>query len=84
MNSTPSIFSYQVRGLLPAVRLNFVVADKYRQSLALAWLPRVDGLFLRDDPQTLVKKGTIARIPFVSGDCDDEGTLFSLSQLNVT
>jgi acetylcholinesterase len=54
------------------------------QSLDLAWLPRVDGLFLVDDPQKLVQKGTIAPIPFVTGDCDDEGTLFSLSQVNVT
>jgi carboxylesterase type B len=53
-------------------------------SLAFAWLPRVDGLFLVDDPQKLVQKGTIAPIPFVSGDCDDEGTAFSLSQVNVT
>jgi carboxylesterase type B len=54
------------------------------QSLALAWLPRVDGLSLVDDPQKLVQQGTIAPIPFVTGDCDDEGTAFSLSQVNVT
>ncbi|KAI9434682.1 Alpha/Beta hydrolase protein [Lactarius indigo] len=54
------------------------------QSLALAWLPRVDGVFLVDDPQKLVQRGKVARIPFVAGECDDEGTLFSLSQLNVT
>ncbi|KAF8262660.1 carotenoid ester lipase precursor [Lactarius quietus] len=54
------------------------------QSLALAWLPRVDGVFLVDDPQKLVQQGKIARIPFITGDCDDEGTLFSLSQVNVT
>ncbi|KAN0141650.1 Alpha/Beta hydrolase fold [Lactarius tabidus] len=52
------------------------------QSLDLAWLPRADGLFLVDDPQKLVQQGTIAPIPFVTGDCDDEGTLFSLSQVN--
>jgi len=37
-----------------------------------------------DDPQKLVQQGKVARIPFITGDCDDEGTLFSLSQVNVT
>ncbi|KAI9454054.1 Alpha/Beta hydrolase protein [Lactarius psammicola] len=54
------------------------------QSLALAWQPRVDGVFLTDLPQKLVQQGKIARVPFVAGECDDEGTLFSLSQANVT
>jgi len=54
------------------------------QSLTLAWLPRVDGLFLTEDPQVSVNSGKISPIPFVSGDCDDEGTLFSLSTLNLT
>ncbi|KAI0763529.1 carotenoid ester lipase precursor [Trametes elegans] len=54
------------------------------QSLRLAWLPRVDGNFLPDTPQNLVQKGSVASVPFVTGDCDDEGTLFSLSTLNIT
>ncbi|KAH9060193.1 carotenoid ester lipase precursor [Lactarius vividus] len=54
------------------------------QSLALAWKPLVDGVFLVGDPQKLVQQGKVARIPFVAGECDDEGTLFSLSQTNVT
>ncbi|KAI0671152.1 carotenoid ester lipase precursor [Trametes maxima] len=54
------------------------------QSLRLAWLPRVDGKFLTDAPQNLVQQGSVANVPFVTGDCDDEGTLFSLSTLNVT
>jgi len=54
------------------------------QSVALAWLPRVDGVFLVDAPQKLIQRGEVARIPFVSGDCDDEGTLFSISQTNIT
>ncbi|TFK48803.1 carotenoid ester lipase precursor [Heliocybe sulcata] len=54
------------------------------QSLNLAWLPRVDGVFLADTPQNLVLEGSVANIPFVTGDCDDEGTLFSLANLNVT
>ncbi|KAF7298756.1 Carboxylic ester hydrolase [Mycena indigotica] len=54
------------------------------QSLALAWLPREDGVFLTDNPQRLVQQGKVANVPFVTGDCDDEGTLFSLSTLNIT
>ncbi|KAF8261989.1 Alpha/Beta hydrolase protein, partial [Lactarius quietus] len=46
------------------------------QSLALAWQPYADG--------KLVQQGKVARIPFVSGECDDEGTLFSLLQTNIT
>ncbi|KAJ7310013.1 carotenoid ester lipase precursor [Mycena albidolilacea] len=54
------------------------------QSLVLAWLPRTDGTFLSDNPQRFVQQGKVAKIPFVTGDCEDEGTLFSLSTLNMT
>ncbi|KAL1666163.1 Alpha/Beta hydrolase protein [Schizophyllum commune] len=54
------------------------------QSLILTWLPRADGVFLKDNPQALVKQGSVANVPFISGDCDDEGTLFSFSTLNIT
>ncbi|KAI0041133.1 alpha/beta-hydrolase [Auriscalpium vulgare] len=54
------------------------------QSLNLAWQPRVDGAFLKDDPQTLVLQNSVAKVPLLSGDCDDEGTLFSLSTSNLT
>ncbi|TDL14968.1 carotenoid ester lipase precursor [Rickenella mellea] len=53
-------------------------------SLELAWQPRVDGVFLTQNPQASVEQGKYAKVPFVSGDCDDEGTLFSLTTLNVT
>ncbi|KZV76204.1 carotenoid ester lipase precursor [Peniophora sp. CONT] len=53
-------------------------------SLSLAWKPRVDGAFLTDFPQQLVLNGSVANVPFVTGDCDDEGTLFSLSNSNIT
>ncbi|KAF8318770.1 alpha/beta-hydrolase [Clavulina sp. PMI_390] len=54
------------------------------QSLDLAWLPRVDGVFLTDAPFNLVANGVVANVPFVNGDCEDEGTLFSLANANVT
>jgi hypothetical protein len=83
MDSTPSLFSYQVRGLLlfSDIRSGQLTIS---QSIALVWQPRADGYFLADDPQKLVRQGKVARIPFVTGDCDDEGTLFSFSQLNIT
>jgi acetylcholinesterase len=62
-----------------------VVTDQsFGQSVALAWEPRVDGVFLTHSPQKLVLDGKVADIPFITGDCDDEGTLFALSSLNIT
>ncbi|KIK02646.1 hypothetical protein K443DRAFT_677378 [Laccaria amethystina LaAM-08-1] len=54
------------------------------QSLALAWGPSIDGLFIKRDPQESLIKGLYAKVPFVTGDCDDEGTIFSLSNKNIT
>ncbi|OBZ75690.1 Lipase 1 [Grifola frondosa] len=54
------------------------------QSLRLAWVPRTDGVFLTDLPQYLTLKGHVADIPFVTGNCDDEGTLYSFSARNIT
>ncbi|ETW82244.1 Esterase/lipase/thioesterase [Heterobasidion irregulare TC 32-1] len=53
-------------------------------SLNLVWQPRTDGVFLKENPQTLIAKGVAAKLPFINGDCDDEGTLFSLSSTNLT
>ncbi|KAH8831768.1 Alpha/Beta hydrolase protein [Flagelloscypha sp. PMI_526] len=54
------------------------------QSLALAYLPRTDGVFLKDDGQKLIAQGSVANVPMVNGDKDDEGSLFMLSSLNIT
>ncbi|KAF8893681.1 carotenoid ester lipase precursor [Gymnopilus junonius] len=54
------------------------------QSLVLAYLPRRDDSFLLDDPQKLAQDGRFANVPTVSGNCDDEGTVFSFFQLNIT
>ncbi|KAG9308835.1 carotenoid ester lipase precursor [Chiua virens] len=54
------------------------------QSIALAWMPRVDGVFLTTDPRYLVQQGAVADIPFISGNCEDEGTMFAFSTLNIT
>ncbi|KAJ8519352.1 hypothetical protein ONZ45_g3706 [Pleurotus djamor] len=54
------------------------------QGLSLVWIPRVDGVLFTDSPQKLIQQGKVAAIPFISGGCDDEGTIFSLASLNVT
>ncbi|KAJ8519557.1 hypothetical protein ONZ45_g3520 [Pleurotus djamor] len=54
------------------------------RSVSIPWFPRADGGLVTDTPQKLVREGKIANIPFVSGTCDDEATMFSFSTLNVT
>ncbi|PPQ76538.1 hypothetical protein CVT26_013237 [Gymnopilus dilepis] len=53
-------------------------------SIQLAFQPSVDGQFLTRDPQISIQKGLYARVPFVTGDCDDEGTVFALASTSVT
>ncbi|KIM40906.1 hypothetical protein M413DRAFT_155653 [Hebeloma cylindrosporum] len=53
-------------------------------SLNLAWVPRADGEFLKDNPQRMTQRGLVAKVPFVSGGVDDEGTVFGLSSRSVT
>ncbi|KIM38333.1 hypothetical protein M413DRAFT_30177 [Hebeloma cylindrosporum] len=52
--------------------------------IPLAWTPRIDGVFLQDHPQKLIKAKKVADVPFVTGNMDDEGTLFAFTQSNLT
>ncbi|KAH9030333.1 carotenoid ester lipase precursor [Lactarius pseudohatsudake] len=54
------------------------------QGLVLAWLPRVDGVFLTRPSQHSVVRGEVANVPMIAGNCDDEGSLFSISTINIT
>jgi len=54
------------------------------QSLRLAFGPSVDGNVIARNPQASVRKGLYSRVPIVSGNCDDEGTLFSFGTRNIT
>ncbi|KAH8982264.1 carotenoid ester lipase precursor [Lactarius akahatsu] len=54
------------------------------QGLVLAWLPRVDGVFLKEPTQYSVVRGNVANVPMIAGNCDDEGSLFSISTMNIT
>ncbi|KAI1352782.1 sterol esterase [Xylaria sp. FL0043] len=53
-------------------------------SVALSYVPRPDGVVLPDSPDVLAKNGQYAAVPMIIGDQEDEGTLFSLFQSNMT
>lgn len=53
-------------------------------SVALSYLPRPDGVVLTESPDVLATAGKYAAVPMIIGDQEDEGTLFSLFQPNIT
>lgn len=53
-------------------------------SVALSYIPRPDGTFLTASPDVLGLDGRFARVPFILGDQEDEGTIFGLFQSNIT
>ena len=53
-------------------------------SVALSYLPRPDGKILTKSPDVLAQTGKYAKVPFILGDQEDEGTLFSLVQSNIS
>jgi len=63
---------------------NSVPAILSYNSVALSYLPRPDGKILTQSPDVLVKQGKYAAVPMIIGDQEDEGTLFSLFQPNIT
>jgi carboxylesterase type B len=54
------------------------------QSVALSYLPRPDGTALTASPEVLMAQGKYAKVPFIIGDQEDEGTLFALFTSNIT
>ena len=53
-------------------------------STSFLYRPRPDGKTLTDSSESLVKQGNYAKVPFIIGDVEDEGTLFALFQRNIT
>ncbi|KAJ7223905.1 Alpha/Beta hydrolase protein [Mycena haematopus] len=53
-------------------------------SMQNIWRPRVDGDVVVQDPLISVSQGLYAKVPIISGDSDDEGTSFSVSNDNIT
>ncbi|KAJ7116116.1 sterol esterase [Mycena crocata] len=58
------------------------------QGLELIWGPRVDGDVVLQNPALSIAQGAFAKIPILTGDDDDEGTIFaygtSLNSFNIT
>ncbi|KAH8660255.1 Alpha/Beta hydrolase protein [Xylariales sp. PMI_506] len=54
------------------------------QSIALRFLPRPDGKVITKSPEQLIQEGKFAKVPVIIGDEEDEGTLWSLMQANIT
>lgn len=50
----------------------------------LSYLPRPDGTTITQSPELLVSAGKYAKVPFIVGDQEDEGTLFGLFTANLT
>ncbi|KAK3689158.1 Alpha/Beta hydrolase protein [Podospora appendiculata] len=63
---------------------NSVPAILSYNSVSLSYLPRPDGRVLTKSPELLVAGGQYAAVPMIIGDQEDEGTLFSLFQSNIT
>ncbi|KAL2848980.1 Alpha/Beta hydrolase protein [Aspergillus pseudodeflectus] len=63
---------------------NSVPAMLGYNSLALAYLPRPDGLVLADAPDQLALENKVAKVPYIAGNQEDEGTIFALFQSNIT
>lgn len=63
---------------------NSVPSINSYQSVALAFLPRPDGVTLIRSPDILAKNGQYSRVPMIIGDQENEGMLFSLNQYNIS
>lgn len=65
---------------------NSVPAIFSYRSLDLSYLPRPDpgNNFFPQSPEVLLESGAVAKVPIIIGDQQDEGTLFGLSQSNIT
>lgn len=53
-------------------------------SVALSYLPRPDGVVLPYSPDIALQLGKYAAVPMLIGDQNDEGTLFSLVQTDIS
>ncbi|KAL4079093.1 sterol esterase [Scleroderma citrinum] len=54
------------------------------ESLATSFHPVVDGIMFKRPGRQSLAEGLYAKIPIIAGDVEDEGTLFSLLNVNVT
>lgn len=54
------------------------------ESVSLSFLPRTDGKILKAEAQDLLAAGSYTRVPILTGNNADEGTLLTLGTLNIT
>ena len=85
-----SIDSLRCLRQLPFDQFNHAIASvpsffSY-SSIDLSYLPRPDPTdgFMPQSPEVALKNGIFAKIPIINGDQADEGTLFSLTQSNIS
>ena len=63
MDESPNMFAYQVGAQLLCLFRSFINL----KGLILAWLPRVDGVFLTEPPQVAVLRGHVSNVPMITG-----------------
>ncbi|KAF1974304.1 alpha/beta-hydrolase [Bimuria novae-zelandiae CBS 107.79] len=63
---------------------NSVPAYLSYDSLAFSYAPRQDGRILTDSPEVLAQEGKYAAVPMIIGNQENEATIFSLFQENIT
>ena len=81
VNMSQGFFSYRVcRDSLNPLS---TVTDYILQSANLPWVPRADGMFLKAPPQQLVLHGSVADIPFVTGNKSAKVLCFPLTYRSV-
>jgi carboxylesterase type B len=77
-------FSLQIEPGTDRLIANSVPSISSYLFVALAYLPQPDGVPLIQSPDILAKNGQYAKVPMIIGDQEDEGTLFSLNQYNIS
>jgi len=53
-------------------------------TVSLSYLPRPDGTALTTSPDQLIAAGKFAKVPYIVGNQEDEGTLFGIFTANLT
>lgn len=50
----------------------------------IGFTPRADGDILPDESFNLFTSGRFAKVPYISGNCEDEGSMFAVTMLNAS
>ena len=67
-STNPLTFSHITLVVLNAiVHQRMFIIFQFLKGYPPLWTPRVDGVFLQDNPQKLIEAGKVANVPFVTG-----------------